>query len=92
MDREQVASYSYNPSTREMISYDTVEVASLKADYINKNGYLGAMYWESSGDRPINDKEALVSNVGRKLGKADTRENHLTYPNSKFDNLKNGMQ
>lgn len=92
MDRQQVASFSYNPNTRELISYDTVEVASMKADYINKNGYLGAMYWESSGDRSVGDKEAIVPTVAGRLGKLDTRENHLNYPNSKFDNLRNGMQ
>ncbi|KAK9898804.1 glycoside hydrolase family 18 protein [Cystobasidium minutum MCA 4210] len=92
IDRQQVASYSYNPTTRELVSYDTVEVASLKADYINKNGYLGAMYWESSGDKPPHDPEAIVPAVARKLGRLDNRENHLNYPGSKFDNLRNGMQ
>jgi chitinase len=91
-DEQQVASYSYNPSTRELISYDTAEVASLKAEYIKKNGYLGAMYWESSGDKTAADKDAIVPTVAGKLGRLDSRENHLQYPGSKFDNLRNGMQ
>lgn len=74
-----------------MISYDTAEIACLKADYLNKNGYLGAMYWESSGDKAVTDPEAIIPAVARKLGILDRRENHLSYPGSKFDNLRNGM-
>jgi chitinase len=50
------------------------------------------MYWESSGDRGTGDKTAIVPTVAEKLGKLDSRENHLHYPDSKFDNLRNSMQ
>jgi chitinase len=45
------SSFSYDHKTREMISYDNFGVATQKALYIINNGFGGAMWWESSGDR-----------------------------------------
>jgi chitinase len=91
-DTKLVASYSYNPSNKEMVSYDTVEIACEKAKYINKNGYLGAMYWEISGDHKPDSPLAIVPSVARQLGNLDNRQNHLNFPESKFKNLRKGMQ
>lgn len=74
-----------------MVSYDTMEVACIKADYINKNHYLGAMYWEVSGDHKLESGKAIVPAVAQRLGHLDNRPNHLYFFNSKFENLQKGM-
>lgn len=74
-----------------MVSYDTPEVASLKADFIAKNGFLGGMYWELSGDHKLKTGQAIVPTVASKMGVLDRRSNHLSFPRSKFENLRNGM-
>ena len=51
-----------------MVSYDTVEVASKKADWINQQGLGGGMYWSvmtHSGDSPF---ELLVDMTGNYPG------------------------
>jgi chitinase len=55
VDEDVMASYSFNPATGELISYDNVEIARRKAEYIRDNGLGGAMWWELSGDRKIGD-------------------------------------
>lgn len=41
-----VTSYSYNPTTEELVSYDTPNIVKMKAQYVNANGLAGAMYWD----------------------------------------------
>jgi len=41
-----VTSYSYDPRTREFVSYDTPHIASLKAQYVQANGLAGSMFWD----------------------------------------------
>lgn len=43
-----VSSYSYDPVKMELVSYDTPDIISLKAQYINSKGLGGAMFWEVS--------------------------------------------
>jgi chitinase len=57
-----ISSYSYDATRRMMITYDTKEVASQKANYIVDTGLGGAMWWESSGDRSGDD--SLIKTVG----------------------------
>lgn len=41
-----MTSYSYDSAKKELVSYDTPHIASLKAQYVNNNGLGGGMFWE----------------------------------------------
>ena len=60
-DEAAVASYCYNPQSRTMVTYDTVQIAEEKMRYIKQQGLGGAMFWELSGDR--RDDHSLVAAV-----------------------------
>ncbi|KAI9886632.1 MAG: Aureobasidin resistance protein Aur1 [Watsoniomyces obsoletus] len=89
-DDEAGATYSYDSNKRVMVSYDTLDAARWKAQYIKDRGLGGVMWWESSGDR--NGEGSLIGTVTQNLdSRLDTSENSLSYPESKYDNLKNGF-
>lgn len=46
------------------------------------------MYWELSGDKV--GEGAIVPLVARKLGRLDSRKNHLYFPGSKWENVREG--
>jgi len=89
-DEEALASYSYDESRKVLISYDTVEVARKKARYIKQKGLGGGMWWESSADRP-EPENSLIHNVVSVLGVLETSPNCVTYPESKYENLRKGF-
>ena len=43
-----ISSYSYDPVKKELVSYDTPNIATMKAQYIASKGFAGAMYWDVS--------------------------------------------
>ena len=47
-DTTDIASYSYDTSKRELVSYDTPHIATIKAQYVQTNGLAGSMFWEVS--------------------------------------------
>jgi len=83
------ASYSYDQSTKELISYDTVDSAVQKSDYLMRKGLGGAVFWEASGDRA--DGSSLVGAVARRVARLGSSQNLLKYPVSQYDNIKAGM-
>ncbi|KAF1843942.1 glycoside hydrolase family 18 protein [Cucurbitaria berberidis CBS 394.84] len=90
--KEAGATFSYDNSTGMFISYDTLNMALRKVDYIKQNKLGGAMWWEVSGDRT--DKGSIITNVVRGLGGSDgsgieSSSNWLAYPDSQYDNIKN---
>ncbi|KAG8961834.1 Endochitinase 1 [Tulasnella sp. 419] len=103
-DKSEIVSWSYDARKREFISFDDDQVAKWKAQWIVREGLGGAMYWELSGDKG-NDRPDMEQGEGKTyvpgpslvkvmkdiMGKLDDCRNWLEYPDSKFDNLKNGM-
>jgi chitinase len=93
-DRQLGSSWSYDPQSRHMVSYDSRDVALQKTDYVKHHGLGGAMWWESSGDKSGHD--SLIETVYVHLEKPgskgiERRENCLEYPQSKFENLRKGF-
>lgn len=91
VDQRLVASWSYDKRTRELITYDTVEVGEMKADWIDRNHLGGYMTWSIDADYPAGHPQAFMERVSRRLGQLERSENHLRYPGSKWDNLRAGM-
>jgi chitinase len=50
-----------------LVSYDTLDLALTKVDFIQQNKLGGAMWWEVSGDK--NDTGSIISNVSPHLAK-----------------------
>lgn len=95
-DNEAIASWSYDSASQTMISYDTPQVISQKIEYIKGTGLGGAMWWETSGDHPTSSKDSLITIAAEGLGEhggqhMENSENFLDYPQSKYDNLRQGM-
>ncbi|KAM0275982.1 hypothetical protein ACHAQH_007200 [Verticillium albo-atrum] len=86
------ASYSYDNKSRKLVSYDTVDVIKNKVSYLKQKGLGGSMFWEASGDRT--GESSLISASFQSLGGAGGQEsinNMLSYPDSKYDNIRNGL-
>lgn len=91
-DREAQASYCYHHGQRKLISYDTPGMAGLKAGFIQGKRLGGAMWWESSADKP--GRESLIATVVNGLGGRQSLQrldNCIEYPHSQYDNLRNGF-
>jgi chitinase len=88
-DKKAVASWSYDSKTKQLVSFDTPEVQTLKAKYLKKEKLGGAWWWDSSSDRT--DDKSLVSTVSNALGSVEgleQKQNNLYYPLSKYDNIR----
>ncbi|KAI5361750.1 putative glycoside hydrolase family 18, catalytic domain, glycosyl hydrolase family 18 (GH18) active [Septoria linicola] len=93
-DNDIIASWSYNDTNGYMVSYDTPEIATKKSEYIKSLGLSGAMWWELSGDTPINSTSSLIRTVTdyfETCGGMEQCQNVLDYPHSKYKNLRQGM-
>ncbi|SPN99219.1 probable endochitinase class V precursor [Cephalotrichum gorgonifer] len=91
-DSQIGASYCFNPTSRTFVSYDTVPIAREKAEFIKKGKLGGAMWWESSSDKA--GDQSIIANVAGIFRGAEglqQGENCITYPQSKYDNLRNGF-
>ncbi|KAI0659086.1 glycoside hydrolase superfamily [Cubamyces menziesii] len=84
-----VTSYSYDSTKRELVSYDDPHIASVKAQYVRDNGLAGSMFWDLSTDKTGSD--SLVSTTAQVYGNLDQTQNHINFPNSKWDNIRNNM-
>jgi chitinase len=88
-NKTSVAAYSYNHATQELVSFDTPNTATWKAQYVNSKALGGAMFWELSGDGT--GSKSIVTAVGKTLGDLDQTHNHIHYPGSQFVNIQNNM-
>ncbi|KAK9235135.1 glycoside hydrolase superfamily [Lipomyces kononenkoae] len=91
-DGHAIASYSYDPHKRVMITYDTPQCAKSKARYIRDKGLGGAMWWESSGDVSISTDRSIIRTVVDEFGGPGvldkSEKNCLQYPESVYDNIR----
>ncbi|KAF8998382.1 glycosyl hydrolases family 18-domain-containing protein [Cyathus striatus] len=88
-----VTSYSYDSSKKELVSYDTPNIVKLKSQYINTKGLGGSMFWDASYQLST-DKvgaDSLVATAAGVLGTLDQTQNHINFPDSKWDNIRNNM-
>ncbi|KAK0554152.1 Chitinase 4 [Tilletia horrida] len=88
-DMNVLASWEYDNQTRTMVSFDTTRVLEAKVDWAKSKGLGGAMWWELSADRP--GEQSAIRAVARKLGPLDQTPNCISYPDSKFSNMRNGF-
>ncbi|PSN61104.1 glycoside hydrolase [Corynespora cassiicola Philippines] len=87
-----VAAWSYDSAQRLMVSFETPGVTKQKAKFIASEGLGGGMWWESSGDKQ--GDESLISTFVESIGgisALDQSENLLSYPASKYSNIRAGM-
>ncbi|KAI9155711.1 Chitinase 1 [Paramyrothecium foliicola] len=84
-DKQAIACYSYDSSTRELISFDTPSVVRDKVDYAKSRGLGGSMFWEASGDKV--GEESLISTSYNSLGSVNAEQNWLSYPDSQYTNI-----
>jgi GH18 family chitinase len=47
--KQDVSSYSYDSTALELVSYDTPNIATLKAKYVQANNLAGSMFWDVRG-------------------------------------------
>ncbi|KAI0777588.1 glycoside hydrolase superfamily [Trametes elegans] len=84
-----VSSYSFDASKGELVSYDTPHIVTIKAQYVQNNGLAGSMFWDLSTDKVGSD--SLVGTTAGVYGSLDQTPNHINFPNSKWDNIRNNM-
>ncbi|KAH6650622.1 glycoside hydrolase family 18 protein [Chaetomium tenue] len=83
------ASYSFDEGKGELVSYDTVGSGKRKAGYLVGKGLGGAVFWEASGDGV--GEGSLVGAVAGEMGRLEGGENWLSYPVSRYDNIRMGV-
>ncbi|TDZ53972.1 Endochitinase 1 [Colletotrichum trifolii] len=83
------ATYSYDNSTQQVVTYDDLKSALFKQGYINERNLGGAMYWEAAGDKT--GDQSIVRNMAMWMGKLEKSMNLLSYPVSQYDNIRTNM-
>ncbi|KKK21856.1 endochitinase 1 [Aspergillus rambellii] len=98
LDTNIGASWSYDASTRTMISYDTVGMGEIKVNFIKQHQLGGGMWWETSGDKggkTANKADGsligtFVDGIGG-VSVLDQSQNAISYPDSQYDNMRAGF-
>ncbi|KAJ3076422.1 hypothetical protein HDU98_003288 [Podochytrium sp. JEL0797] len=77
-DSASKSSYSYDPVTKDLLSFDTVYSVAEKCQYVWDHGLAGFIAWEASGDtRDVTSKRSLMGAMSKCLS-TDPRRNHGT--------------
>lgn len=85
-DPRKVAACQFDRATATWVSYDNVQSAKIKAQYVKSNGLAGGFWWDSAGDSSDAEK-SLVMNFVNQLGGPEVLEdsiNRIEYGNSQF--------
>jgi chitinase len=64
----------------------------VKAQFVKATGLGGSMWWEVSMDK--SGVDSLIGTTVKTFGGVkglESSQNHLSYPESTYDNLRNGM-
>ncbi|KAK4170317.1 endochitinase 1 [Cladorrhinum sp. PSN259] len=88
-DNVAMASYSFDRTKGELVTYDTVASALAKSKYLLQRGLGGAVYWEASGDQT--GAKSLVGTVAGQMRFLEGVQNNLRYPISRYDNIRAGV-
>lgn len=83
------ASYSYDGTAQELISYDNVHSTQVKSLYVRSKGLGGAMFWSADSDK--NGTDSLILTMAEQLVNLDSSTNLLNYPTSQYANIRNNM-
>ncbi|KAG8848445.1 hypothetical protein FRB96_001231 [Tulasnella sp. 330] len=89
LETSEGASYSYDATKQELVSYDTPSIITLKSQYVNSQGLAGAMFWEVAADGT--GSNSLITTSANAFGSIDATLNHLCYPGSIYANIQNNM-
>lgn len=84
------AAYSLDNATGNFITYDSPASVQQKAQYVASKGLGGGMYWETSADKP-RGQGSLIQAFANAVGALQVEQNELSYPASKYLNLRAGM-
>ncbi|KAF9163595.1 hypothetical protein DFQ26_002351 [Actinomortierella ambigua] len=94
-DQAAGASYSYDGTKGELITYDSPMVLETKSQYIVDHKLGGAMFWESSADHPTGHHRSILDTIHnafvRRGQRLDQSLNHVHYPTSVYENVRQGL-
>ncbi|MBW7985046.1 glycosyl hydrolase family 18 protein [Enterobacillus tribolii] len=62
-DNESKVPYLYNPATKEFLTYDDPESIQAKVNYLNQQGFGGAIIWDLSGDTSDYELGSIVGTL-----------------------------
>lgn len=88
-DKVSGATYTYDSGTQTLISFDTPDMIREKVAYGQGLGLGGSMFWEASADKDGSD--SLITTALNSMGSLDSTQNYLDYPDSKYANIKAGL-
>jgi chitinase len=89
-DKFAHAAYSWDPSSKELISFDTPGTVAGKVNYLKGLGLGGSKFWEASADRK--GKQSLIGTSKNALGPMDRTQNCLSFPNSQYKNIAKNLE
>ena len=75
-DEGSLTPYLYSETDRVFHSYDDAESIGIKLDYIEENGYAGAIVWDITGDTRANKGTSEPFLIGKMVGRLVGKPNN----------------